>query len=82
MALPRKFKNKTVYTERSRSAQDIQDEIFKKMSADRKLEIGATLWKFAKQLSGDNFNYATRINRPSKTTRQSGYVHNRVVKKK
>lgn len=57
----KRYKNKT--------AQEIQDDIFRKMSANRKLEIGAALWKFAKQLAGDNFNYATRINRPAKTSR-------------
>jgi hypothetical protein len=41
----------------SKSAQEIQDEIFRKMSADRKLEIGSQLWKLAKKLAGDKIRY-------------------------
>lgn len=35
-----------------KTAQDIQDGIFKKMSADRKLEISSRMWLFAKELAG------------------------------
>jgi hypothetical protein len=52
---------------RSRSAQDIQDDIFRKMSADRKLEVGAQLWLLAKELDSDKINYAK--NRPSASPR-------------
>lgn len=50
----KQFKNKT--------AQDIQDDIFRKMSADRKLEVGAQLWLLAKEFDSDKINYAK--NRP------------------
>ncbi len=40
--------------------QEKQDEIFQKMSAERKLEIGAQLWQLAKTLADDKINYGTR----------------------
>lgn len=49
-----------------RTAQDIQDEIFKKMSADRRVELGAQFWKLAKELVEDKINYARW--RPETTT--------------
>ncbi|MFW6130432.1 MAG: hypothetical protein ACOC56_04535 [Atribacterota bacterium] len=33
-------------------AQDIQDGIFKKMSADRKIELGSQFWQLARDLTG------------------------------
>ena len=44
----------------SLTGQDRQDEIFQKMSASRKLEIGAQLWQLAKIIAGDKINYGTR----------------------
>ena len=44
----------------NRTAQDIQDDIFRKMSADRKVEIGGQLWLLAKELDSDKINYARR----------------------
>ncbi len=38
-------------------AQDRQDEIFRNMSADRKVELGSQLWQLAKDLVGDKINY-------------------------
>ena len=40
-----------------KTAQQRQDEIFQKMSADRKIELGSQLWKLAKTLAGDKINY-------------------------
>lgn len=34
-------------------AQDIQDKIFQRMSADQKVKVGSDLWKLAKELVGD-----------------------------
>lgn len=34
-------------------AQDKQDEIFKRMSADKKVALGANLWKLARELNKD-----------------------------
>ena len=47
MNLNKKYKGKT--------AQEIQDEIFRKMSADRKLELASDLWKFCKDLKGKDY---------------------------
>ena len=41
-----------------KSAQDIQDDIFRKMSASRKLEVASLLWRLGKNLSGDKIDYA------------------------
>ncbi len=41
----------------SKSAQDIQDDIFRKMSADKKLEIAAGLWLLAKALDADKIDF-------------------------
>lgn len=38
-------------------AQEKQDEIFRKMSADRRVEIGSQLWRLAKDLVGDKIHY-------------------------
>ena len=45
-----------------KSAQEIQDEIFRKMSADRKLEISSQLWQLAEELAGNKVRHGT--NRP------------------
>ena len=43
----------------TKTAQDIQDDNFRKMSADQKLEIWVGLWRLAKELAGDKINYGT-----------------------
>lgn len=58
----KKYKGKT--------AQEIQDDIFRKMTADRKVATAAALWKFAKELNGNKINYASRANRPATTSRR------------
>ena len=40
-----------------KSAQDIQDDIFRKMSADKKLEVAAGLWLLAKALDPDKIDF-------------------------
>lgn len=40
-----------------KSAQEAQDDIFRKMSPDRKIELGSELWRLAKDLVGDKINY-------------------------
>jgi len=40
------------------SAQDKQDEIFRKMPANKKIELGFQLWELGKTLSSDKINYA------------------------
>ncbi len=41
-----------------RNAQDIQDDIFRKMSAEDKVSVGFQLWGLAKIIVGDKINYA------------------------
>jgi len=48
-----------------KTAQERQDEIFRKMSTERKLEIGAQLWQLAKTLAGDKINYGTKRSQTS-----------------
>ncbi len=48
------------------TAQDIQDKIFSKMSADEKIKLGARLWLLAKDLVGNKINYAR--SRPKTTS--------------
>ena len=38
-------------------AQDMQDEIFRNMSADKKLEVAAKLWLFAKALDPEKIDF-------------------------
>ncbi|MBI2062361.1 MAG: hypothetical protein HYT64_01590 [Candidatus Yanofskybacteria bacterium] len=52
-----------------KSAQEIQDEIFRKMPADKKLELGSRLWLLAKELTKDKPNYG--INRSETITGKS-----------
>lgn len=43
-----------------KTAEDLQDDIFRKMSADRKVEVGSQLWRLAKDLVGDKIKYGRR----------------------
>lgn len=52
-----KKNSKTVQEKSFESAQDKQDEIFRKMSADKKIELGSQLWQLAKDLVGDKICY-------------------------
>lgn len=45
-----------------KTAQEIQDEIFRKMPADKKVELGSGLWLLAKELAREKICYG--INRP------------------
>lgn len=39
------------------SAQEIQDEIFRKMNADEKIKLGAGLWHLGKELNPNHCYY-------------------------
>lgn len=52
-------------TNLKKTAQNIQDNIFKKMSADKRVKIGAYLWKLGRDLAPNKIIYARR-NRPKK----------------
>ena len=43
-----------------KTAQEIQDDIFRKMSANRKIKLGSDLWRLAKSLDSDKIDF--RIN--------------------
>lgn len=40
-----------------KSAQDIQDDIFRKMSADKKLKVAAGLWRLARELDNSKIDF-------------------------
>lgn len=54
---------------RGYSAQDMQDEIFRGMSADERLKIASELWWLGRELSSGKKNYGT--NRPAKAVAKS-----------
>ena len=56
---------KIKYCKAKKTAQEIQDRIFKKMSADRKIEIGSQLWRLGKDIVGNKINYASRRSKKS-----------------
>lgn len=41
----------------AKTAQDIQDDIFRKMSADKRLEVWSMLWQLAKDIAGNKITY-------------------------
>lgn len=53
------------------SAQELQDEIFRKMPPAEKLEMGFQLWSLAKELAGEKFTYDAGKIRP-KTSSHTG----------
>lgn len=42
-----------------KTAQDIQDDIFRKMSADERLKVWVGLWRLAKDLADNKITYGT-----------------------
>lgn len=44
----------------SQSAQDIQDDIFRKMSAERKVKLASDFFGFARTLNKRGLSYGTR----------------------
>lgn len=43
-----------------KTAQQVQDSIFRKMSVNRKIKLGSNMWRLAKALNGDKIDF--RIN--------------------
>ncbi|KKP37341.1 MAG: hypothetical protein UR27_C0007G0090 [Candidatus Peregrinibacteria bacterium GW2011_GWA2_33_10] len=43
-----------------KSAQEIQDDIFRKMTTEQKILTGSVLWKMAKNIASDKINYASK----------------------
>lgn len=44
-----------------KNPQDIQDDIFRKMSADKRIETGSQLWKLARALIGNKKLWRKKI---------------------
>jgi hypothetical protein len=42
---------------KKKTVQEIQDEIFRKMPVERKIEISSQLWRLAKLLQGNKIRY-------------------------
>lgn len=52
--------------DKQKLAQDIQDEIFQNMSADKKLEVAAKLWLLAKAIDPEKIDFRLHgRNRPA-----------------
>lgn len=54
---------------RGSTAQDMQDEIFRRMSADEKIKIASELWWLGRELTSGKKNYGA--NRPAKAISKS-----------
>ncbi|MBI2577290.1 MAG: hypothetical protein HYV77_00390 [Candidatus Wildermuthbacteria bacterium] len=50
-----------------KTGQEIQDEIFRKMSADEKLKVGADLWRLAREIAPEKVRYGA--DRPKTSSR-------------
>lgn len=51
-----------------KTAQEAQDDVFRKMSADEKLEVWAGLWRLARDLGGDKLTYGHGAERSQKAS--------------
>lgn len=40
-----------------KTAQQIQDEIFRKMSANKKIKLGSSMWRLAKSLDSKKIDF-------------------------
>ncbi len=71
--MPRLHDSKIKFLERMAkrgcSAQDMQDEIFRRMSADEKIRIASELWWLGQELSRGKNSYGA--NRSAKTISKS-----------
>lgn len=54
-----------------KSAQEMQDDIFRNMSADKKLEVASGLWRLGKELDPSKIDYGGRNNRPKASSGES-----------
>lgn len=57
--------------ERKKTSQEVQDDIFRKMSADKRIELGSQLWQLGKDLVGDKINYGRSQTSFNKSRRDS-----------
>jgi hypothetical protein len=57
--------------QKTQSAQEIQDNVFRKMSADEKLKLASGLWLLARELDKEKTRYGNnRAQIPSRRRRQ------------
>lgn len=49
------MKNHSFKKWKGKTGQEIQDDIFRRMSADKKLELASGLWKLGKELKGKDY---------------------------
>ncbi len=54
---------------RKKSVQDIQDDIFRNMTADKKIHFGSQLWRLAQELDSRKIHYG-RSNRSAPSSRK------------
>ena len=54
-----------------KTSQEVQDDIFRRMSADKKIELGSQLWQLGKDLVGDKINYGRSQTSFNKNRRDS-----------
>jgi len=66
--MPHLHESKIKFLEDKRG-QEIQDEIFRKMSADQRVAFGSRLWRLAKALDSEKIDYGR--NRPAPPTQES-----------
>lgn len=52
-----------------KTAQEIQDEIFKKMLVEQKIKLASSFWSFAKQMAGDRIYH--KMNGISKSLKKN-----------
>jgi len=55
---------------KGKTGQDIQDDMFRRMSADEKIKLGAGLWRLGKALNPKHSGYG-RIYRSARRSRGS-----------
>ena len=66
--MPHLHKEKIKFLEEKRG-QEIQDEIFRKMSADQRVAFGSRLWRLAKALDSEKIDYGR--NRPASSSQEN-----------
>ena len=67
--MPHLHEEKIKFLEDKRG-QDIQDEIFRKMSADQRVAFGSRLWRLAKALDSEKIDYGRR-NRSASSSQEN-----------
>jgi hypothetical protein len=56
----------------TKSVQEMQDDIFRNMSANKKLEVAAGLWRLAKELDHEKIDFRNKRPAPSSYRSRKG----------